>query len=92
MAKELNPIDVLKNVETLVEQYDALQERVDELEGECGELGNAIDDLQERVEELEEERDELQERVNDLQAFVKQLQEERDALRARLSAAMCDIQ
>lgn len=75
MTKELNPIDVLKNVETLVEQYDALQEE--------------RDDALDQVEELEEERDELQERVNDLKERVKELQEEHNALCAAMRAAMC---
>lgn len=90
MTKELNPIDVLKTVETLVERYDALQEERDELQERVDEQENNLDDLQERVDELEEERDELQERVEGLKLVRDTLRAIASDLGTLLSAAMRD--
>ena len=81
MTKNLNPIDVLKNVETLVEQYDALQEERDD-------ALDQVNELEEERDELEQERDELEQERDDLKERVKELQEEHNALCAAMRAAM----
>ena len=78
MTKELNPLDVLRTVEKLVEQYDALQEERDDALDQIDELEQERDELQERVDELEEENNELKERVEGLKLV-------RDILRAIVS-------
>ena len=90
MTKELNPIDVLRTVENLVERYDALQEERDELKERAEEQENNLDDLQERVDELEEERDELKERVEGLKLVRDTLRAIASDLGTLLSAAMSD--
>lgn len=90
MTKELNPLDVLKTVETLVEQYDALQEERDDALDQINELEDERDELQERVDELEEERDELKERVEGLKLVRDTLRAIASDLGTLLSAAMRD--